>query len=585
MEEAVDFESSYLSICCLVQTESQASEKLVNESKILSRMLERLQRGTPRDVEELTLGAISGALSWVSSDIVKSIVQQGLVEYCHSVTSRYLAKGIQGRLPDRTTEMSLELVRDLVQLEEEVAGWVLERLDDYANLAVTCLSAFPSVTIKRAAVRLINTMVELHPSAFIPGFPETKLSNEVIAGLFSMCNSPDLEISCYMSLSGLVLERKFGSNVVPTSSQIKIEFISAILELIQEACTFTAEPTNEEQLRLDQWRSKLRGLGTFVDHIGDVVEDLIDNEQDNIEEKRFALVKHSSDLPVEFAIVDRLSAFEPVLGGLEQLSGLMETKDSEDENKASSSRTSVILEDRDLENVFSLVSNLVKIRKTVSFRFKERMDSSFAILAGRILASLVQVNTDPLIARSLIQECVDTVWCLLLSVVSGVNPDRTVFLEADNLVQFVSSVLSPVIKRSIEVIDNRHITTDDEDEDISSVVVACLQLVQLIQSQTSAVSPLSRACAGATSMALSTLSETNVTVSIGSWIAESMFVVFGEKDNDDLLPQDWVVRASSIAVFINSKIPKGKKTCRSDRVAYIQGTVENIKAFVQYKRG
>jgi hypothetical protein len=575
--EELDFESSYLSICCLVQSESLASDKLVNQSNILSKMLERLQTGTPKDIEELTLGAISGALTWVSSDIVRCLIQNGLVDFCHEVLLRLIAKGFHGRIPDRSAEMSLDVLRDLSQLEESVTTWLLERLEIYAGLAVSCPLVFPAITVKRASVRLIQTLVELQPRCFLPGLPESRLSSETLQGLFLMCNSPDTELACCMSLAGLELERIFGSAVVPTSTRISIDLIPSIGAVIDEACTFTQEPAGEEQLRLDQWRSKLRGLSTFVDHIGASIDELVESDiekTDSIEDRRFFIKKDLNSVPIELNIaLSKLFNFESLVESLDRFSSLIGVSETP--------RTmGVILADRDLDNVFALVGLLVKIRKTISFRLIDRMEPNFAVFAAKILANLITRNVDVGIARDLIREALDTVYCLVLSVASQANSIRTPLLENEhNLMDFVQTVFTPILKQSIEGIDNRHITDEDEDEDVSAVVVSCFQILQLVFS----LGACHRACAESTCAALAGLSDTNITVSGGCWLAETMFIVFGEKDLDSVLPADWSERMMGIASFLESKIVKGRKNTRSDRAMYIQGTIENIKAFIQYK--
>ena len=75
--DELDSDASYLSICCLLQTESEASSRLVTESQILSKMLDKLSSGTPRDIEQLTLGAIANALTWIPSEIVEVLIRDG----------------------------------------------------------------------------------------------------------------------------------------------------------------------------------------------------------------------------------------------------------------------------------------------------------------------------------------------------------------------------------------------------------------------------------------------------------------------------------------------------------------------------
>jgi hypothetical protein len=205
-----------------------------------------------------------------------------------------------------------------------------------------------------------------------------------------------------------------------------------------------------------------------------------------------------------------------------------------------------------------------------------------AILAAKTLAFLVDVaDVDLSVATQLIQECLDTLFSLLLSVLARKNSDGTAFMQPENLVEFAKSILVRLIKESMEMIDNRHIVSDDEDEEISAVTVACLQLVQLMYLCVgSSVKSVGSVCGASTLMALSTLTESNITASIACWIAETAFIVFGEKYNDELLAAtpDWITRMSSLVVYL-----KPKAQGRSERAGYIQGTVENIQAFLQYK--
>ena len=575
-----DFESSYLSICCLVQTDSQASRTLVNESMILSKMFERLLVGVPNDIEELTLGALSGALGWVSSDIVDGLINQGLLDYCHEIVNRFIAKGVQGRVPDRTCETAIEIIRDMVTLNDIVESLVIEKLELYSNLAISCPTVFPAVTIKRSVARLIQTLVELRPKAFVSGLRESRLTPEILQGLFALCGCPDLETSCYMILSSLTLEQVFGSQVVPASQNIPVDILHTIGSILEESLTFVGEPSGEDELRLDQWRSKLRGISSLVDLISENVESLVSDgieKTDSIEDSKFFTQKSVPENPM----VSKLFAFEPLLVVLEKLARLIQNRASE-EDQPPTSEPIPYLEDRDLSNVFELISNLFKIRKIFSLRVSSSTDRSVAILAAETLASLVSVaNVDLSVASKLIQECLDTLFSLLLSVLARKNSDGTAFMQPENLVEFAKSILVRLIKESIERIDNRHIVFDDEDEEISAVTVACLQLVQLMYLCVgSSVKSVGSVCGASTLMALSTLTESNITASIACWIAETAFIVFGEKYNDELLAAtpDWITRMSSLVVYL-----KPKAQGRSERAGYIQGTVENIQAFLQYK--
>ncbi len=557
-----DFESSYLSICCLVQTESLASQKLVNESGILSRMFQRLMSGSPKDIEELTLGAISGSFSWVSSEIVQGLVEQGLLEYCHQVVSRH----VSSRVPDRSCETAIDIIRDLVNLNEQLESWMLDKLEFYVNLVISCPAVFPSVTVKRSLARLVQTMVELHPRAFVSGLQESRLSPGSMQGLFSLCSCPDLETSCYMIISALTLEQVFGSQVIPASRSLTIDPFTAITAVVEESTTFTGEPTSEDQLRLDQWRSKLRGLGSLVEHVGDIIESLVADgieTTDSIEDKKFFTVRGSiPDIP----LVDRLSGFEPVLGILEKLA--LSCKQDE-----ALSIPATFLEDRDLMNVFGLVSDLIKIRKFKSFRLSASpSEISVAILAAKLLEALITTaNVDLSVGGVLVQECLDVIQTLLLAQVGNKCRDRSI---NNSLEQFMTQILEKLLVESIGLIDNRQIVSDEEDEQtVSAIPVSCLQITQLVY-----LLGIGTCTCGVLSLkALGALTDTAVTPSVACWISETMFIVFGDTDNDVLLKEsgDWIQRVSSLGVFLKT---------RSSTSSDINGTVENLKAFVQYKR-
>jgi hypothetical protein len=141
-----------------LQTESEASFKLVTESQILSKMLDRVMNGTPKDIEQLSLGAISNSLSWIPSQIVEGLLKQGLLEFSQGVVSRFAEKGMSNRVPDKAAEICIDMMRDLVHLDDRVGSWVLDHVNDYVALAVACPSTFPAVTIKRSCARLVHAL-------------------------------------------------------------------------------------------------------------------------------------------------------------------------------------------------------------------------------------------------------------------------------------------------------------------------------------------------------------------------------------------------------------------------------------------
>jgi hypothetical protein len=471
-----------------------------------------------------------------------------------------------------------------MSLSERADEWLFRKLDIYVNLALSCEVVFPGVNIKRAACRLIDAIVDAHPDAFAPGQGGCRLSVEELRRLLSLCEATDLETSCYMVICALKLEQKFGCEVIPATRTFSLDIIGVIKSLVKEATSFIGEPTSEDHHRLEQWRSKLRGITYLLEYISEPVDRLLSEgpeKYDSIEDKKFYTVKLAGSIP----LIDKLFPFEPVLEDLEELGRLFQNRSVEDdENSVSPNEATLYVDDRDLSNVFELVSHLFRVRKVYSFRLSDRKDSTIAIVAAKTLESMmICANVDSVIAASLIRECLDVLHCLLLFLLATKSKDGTVFMEARNLRDFVTVILQKLIKESIEFIDNRHIVSAEEDEEISAVTVACLQLVQLIHISVGAVNQdVGAACARVTGAALAALTESNVTVDIACWISETMFIVFGEKDFDDILSSvvpDWIQRMSSLAPFLTSK--SGSK---GERSAYIKGTVENIKAFLEYKR-
>lgn len=497
---------------------------------------------------------------------------------------------MQGRSPDRSCEIAIDMLRDLVHLEDRVVAWLQEHLFEYVNLAVVCPISFPAVTVKRSCARLILSLVEASPSSFVPGLPASRLTAESMQGLFQMVNSEDLESSCYIILSGLVLEKQFGSRVVPTSSSISLDVIACVRQILQEASTFTVEATDEEELRLNQWRSKLRGISTLISQVGDAFDDLVADavDQDNIEERSFGFSKEPSNPAPELTLVSRVANVDVLVEDLDILVSLVDNRqmaaDAEDGAALaalSKKPVSVILEDRDLENVFELIGVLVRINTIRSLRFKASVDASIVTLVSKLLAVFVRWDSDLTIAKGSVEPCLDAISWYLLALAAGRIQDSVAFTS--NLLDLINSVVKRFIAQSIELIDNRHIVADEDEQDLTSVPVCLLEILQLVTALP--VGPEVRAaCGEATLAALSALTETNITASVACAIAETVFVVFGESDNDQILAAaDWITRLSSVAVFLNSRLAT-KKLTRDDRSEYFQGTVENIKAFVQYKR-
>ena len=588
--DELDSDASYLSICCLLQTESEASSRLVTESQILSKMLDKLSSGTPRDIEQLTLGAIANALTWIPSEIVEVLIRQGLVEYCHQLVLRNIERAAGTRSPDKAAEIALDILRDLVQLEDHVGAWLLDQISTYVSLVIACPASYPSVSVKRSCARLIDSLVESNPAAFVPGLPESRLTTEAMQGLFSLCQCPDLETSCYITMSGLTLEQTFGSSVIPTSANIGIDFVALTNNLIVEACTFTVDPTEEEELRLNQWRSKVRGVSVFIERIADTVEEMLSDSiarEYSIEEKRFFLQSTVKDAPIEFSLVDKFAGCEVILDTIVRLETLMASAggDADEEGGeptvASKSPMSVILEDRDVENIFELVSNAVKIEKLKRLRFDSRIDNSVILFVSKLLGVLVRTDADFTLSIATVAECLDTISSFLLSVLSGRNQQTSEFLTSTNLVEFVNVILKKIMKESIASVDNSHIVTDDQDEEVGKMTSIASEIIQLVYALAVADSAVKTQCAECLVLALSSLTEQTITASASCALIEAVFVVFAETDQDSVLGSiDWVAILASVAVFLKGRLSVTDK----DRRDYVNGTIENIKAFVQYKK-
>lgn len=588
----IDLESSFLSICYLLQSESEASLRLVTESHMLSKMLDRLTCGTPRDMEELILGALSSSLSWVPSDVVSGLVKQGLLEFCHKMVVRFSERMSHARVQDRAAETSLDILRDILHLEDSSRDWILGQASTYVGLAVVCPLNFPAVVIKRSSARLIYALVEAVPSAFVPGTSQSRLSGEEAQGLFTLCQCQDIETCCYVTMAGLILEDRYGSSVVPALSNISFAPVTIARSVAEEACTFTNEPSDEEELRLTQWRSKIRGISDFISTVSDAMDDLLAasiETQDNIEEKKYFVLNAKNIKPsVHLQLSDKIQESDSLLVPVDRFTALLatsrklESSEGDTKNSPATGIASLYMDDRDVENVFDLIGSIVKIEKYRNLRFGGKMDGSVVVFASRLLHMLVARDADIVASEAVVVECLDTISSYLLSLVSGKNSQRSDILEPENLSQLVSVVLAKIARESLSAVDNRHIVSDDQEEEVSETVCAVLDIVQLVFGLGGAA--IQSACAAVVVSTLSLLTEQIITVQIACSLIETMFVVFGENDHDKILGSiDWVRIVSSMAVFLNSKLATNKSS-RNDRVVYLQGTVENIKAFVQYKR-
>ena len=561
-----DFDSSFLSICCLLQSESPSSVKLVTESQILSRILERTRSGIPRHIEEYTLGAFYSAITWVPAEIVDSLINEGLLDLCQSVVDRSLSNASLARVTDRSGELALDILHDLVHLNDGVGRWLIERIESYVRSTVLLPTSFPSVVLKRALARLVCSLVVRFPECFVSGLPESRISSESLRSLFTLCNSDDVETSCHICLSALALEEKFGSNVCPAVNNIALNFIAITNGILEEACILTGDgsASDEESLRLSHWRSRIRGISTFVEHVAGTIEESVAEDierTDNIEDKKFFVSRTNrmGKLPIEFNLIPKLDAREGSFF-MANITPLMTGQCG--------------LDDRDIENIYQLVGYFIRISNFVSFRFSDDrlFDNSAAISAVRLLHLLTEKDADQSLASPLVYECLDLFSTYLLSIISGKNSAD--HQPSQDFRDFTENILKKIARES-----EREIADGD------GISCCIFEIVQLLTALSPNDIPCKKALAELLVVSMSGLTEKNMTEPSVCSLMEAVFVVFGESDMDCILmsSNEWVVQISNIAVFLNSR-QKLLKIAKNDRSQYLAGTIENIKAFVNYKR-
>ena len=561
---ANDLDSQYLSICYLLQAESEASQNLVREDMILSRMLERLSNGTPKDIEELTLGTFASALGWVGPEVVQALLREGLIEFCHQVVLRYIERdGMNSRSSDRSCELSIDLLTDLLNLEDDVVSWLLINLDVYVRLIETTHFTHPSVVIKRCCSRLISDLVQIKPRAFVPGTPESRVTPESARSLFSLCTSSDTETSCNMLIAGLALESEFGSSVIPTVANLSLNIPQLFTSILSESATFVGSPSDEVELRLSNHRSQVRGISALFEYLCGGIEDAIGDMNDSIENQVFQIIAAKKIQNVEIEVFKKILAQQVDFESIVLLVG-----------KFCDTLGSSLMNDRDVSNVFDMIGHLLRLVKIPSFRLKEFRSDNHQIelvkFAARILAIVEASTADLSSSNGLIGECLDIIVTALHSTYATQVPAKTALLTL--LGEFFEKILKPLIRESVEILDSSVCYSEEHDK----VGVACIQIIDLLFRLNKGSSQVGKFCAQSLVTALSTLSEENISVEVSCALMEAVFVVFGESDNDSILAQ---IDAKNIFESIANYLKK-----HTDRSENVRGTIENIHAFIEYKR-
>ena len=144
------------------------------------------------------------------------------------------------------------------------------------------------------------------------------------------------------------------------------------------------------------------------------------------------------------------------------------------------------------------------------------------------------------------------IFTFLLSVLSGKNRNGCEFLTNENLAGFTNLILKKRIA--------------------SSNLPA--QIVQLVFSLPTVDLTVKSACAETVVVGLSKVDH-SVSPETACSLVEVLFVVFSESDFDRILEAvDWVSILGGISTLL---LP--------DPSEYVAGTIANIKAFVEYKKG
>jgi hypothetical protein len=372
------------------------------------------------------------------------------------------------------------------------------------------------------------------------------------------------------------LESEFGSSIIPTLASIQIPIPTTIHQLVSESSSFTNGVSDEEELRVSNFRSQIRGISALFDYVADGLSG--DEYSDSIEDKKFTLCKNRDCLEAKFFDQFLLGKVDvkSLLNDLEKLCNSLGTVDNGDATPTVAGGTN-ILDDRDVGNVFDLVANLVRIFKHTLFRnqkyFNESIQDEFVAFAIGTISTIQSSRSDILVGGQLVLECIDIVGCWFKAIWAKARNGN--ILMAEN---FLNVILKSVICESIELCDN----SSDDGDIMVDIATGCLEIIDVAYRLSGQYG--SPEMASILVCAMSTLTDKNICVSVACTLMETSFVVFGETNNDAILGQvDWRNIYSSIGVYLSQQVSNSRKFSRTDKSEYISGTIENIKAFIEYK--
>ena len=526
--DSLDPESSYLSICCLLQTESAASLSLVTEYDMLTKIVDKLVTGAPRDIEELSLSAISSSLSWLPFSVFERCATNGLVELCYQLIVRFVTRRDLKTL-DKSCEIAMGILSDVSRLDSRVCNWGIGQMDFFVKIATDCPCTYPSIVIKRSVLRLIYTLVS---ESEVP----TELSSEYWS-LMTSCS--DLEVRCFLLMTALHVNQP---------NLCEFDLPAYLNESIKEASTFTGEDSSdEEELRLSNWRSKIRGLGSFLTYLGDAI--VVDDEEDSVENKKFSNQHSFNDLPAqEIYISLSASNLNSIVDSLTLVCSRINEKESQEE----ATERLLVLEDSDLRNVFDTVSFYLKITGHLSFRMN-KTDNEIVSAVYRICQITMKLDLE--IYANLLSECTVVIWTFLLSVVAGKNaiPSGTPLCP---VVVWMNEILAQYwVHEGISIGEGDLINIFDS-----------LQMIFTLGQE--------RKCAETMISVLSSIRAEKISPDSVCALAECVFVVFSESDSDNELKSiDLGKILNDMTLFLK---PHSSE--------YIKATVSNIKAFMAYKK-
>jgi hypothetical protein len=232
-----------------------------------------------------------------------------------------------------------------------------------------------------------------------------------------------------------------------------------------------------------------------------------------------------------------------------------------------------VMSDRDVSNIFDMIAKWIRLMKTPVFRNKEMRSDQDQIRLVQFATQTIDIvessTADLSASGSLVAECLDVIVVSLLSSFATRVPTKSTLMNS--LTNFVETILKPLTRESIELLDSG---SGDEDQD--KIAIACIQIIDLLYRLNEGEFKWGQYCAECLALALSSLTEQHIAVDVCCALMEAVFVVFGESYHDDSLVQ---IDAAKIFTSISQYLQKQEN--RSDNV---QGTIENIQAFIDYKR-